>query len=373
MGNYTNDKEVFSRLGLNREQTRIMFSIERLMVEKNIAQEKDATKRKLKTQWLNEWTNAVETGLAALGTELIIPSSTVLYDSEQIVERIRKIYEESPENNTWYYLIMLEATLFVPYTPIGSKNSTEESLKEDAKAYKDLKYSTPIKFLKGLVDENHIMDSAYIDRFQKTYQKSIMNAKGLTTRIAVAVAIALVATAISLGIAAVFAPAIAATLVGGNFVGLSGIALTNASLAFLGGGAIAAGGAGIAGGTAVIVGGAALLGGAVGSSVGGAYIFLSSSPDFALSQAAKLEVVIKEILLNAQKDIKFAQIVMEDLRHQIFELNNRLTKMELSNMQSKEEIKNLKTTISYMEKVFNENNKFFSSFKEGMKSEKFEI
>ena len=56
------------------------------------------------------------------------------------------------------------------------------------------------------------------------------------------------------------APSIAVALVGSNFAGLHGAALTSACLAYLGGGAIAVGGLGMAGGTAAIVGGGAVLG-----------------------------------------------------------------------------------------------------------------
>ncbi len=90
----------------------------------------------------------------------------------------------------------------------------------------------------------------------KTAIKSIAIAAGIT--------IAAVATA------GAFAPAIAVDLVGSNFAGLSGAALTSACLAYLGGGAIAIGGAGMAGGTIAIVGGGAALGLGVGAGVGGA-------------------------------------------------------------------------------------------------------
>lgn len=66
------------------------------------------------------------------------------------------------------------------------------------------------------------------------------------------------------------APAIAVTLVGSNFAGLSGAALTSACLAYVGGGAIAAGGLGMSGGIATIVGGGAILGLGVGAGVGSA-------------------------------------------------------------------------------------------------------
>jgi len=96
---------------------------------------------------------------------------------------------------------------------------------------------------------------------------------------------------ITIATAGAFAPAIAVALVGSNFAGLSGAALTTACLAYLGGGAIAIGGAGMAGGTIAIVGGGAVLGiGAglgVGSAVGAAGILGKQNT---ILQSAKLLV-----------------------------------------------------------------------------------
>ncbi len=61
------------------------------------------------------------------------------------------------------------------------------------------------------------------------------------------------------GLAFAFAPGIATLIAGEAVVGLHGAALTSASLAFVGGGSLAAGGLGMAGGTAIITGGGALL------------------------------------------------------------------------------------------------------------------
>lgn len=86
------------------------------------------------------------------------------------------------------------------------------------------------------------------------------------------------------GIGLVCAPVIAATAGGAGLLGacattgtaistLSGVALTNASLAALGTGAISAGGFGIAGGTAVV----ATAAGAAGAGVGAATVGIAKN------------------------------------------------------------------------------------------------
>lgn len=101
-------------------------------------------------------------------------------------------------------------------------------------------------------------------------------------------------------------------LFGSNFVGLSGAALANTDLAYLGGGAVAIGGAGMAGGTIVIVGGGAVLGIGAGLSVGGVVgaAGIRGEKDTIL-QSSKLLVSVREILLNDEHDIEYSNTVYE--------------------------------------------------------------
>lgn len=119
-------------------------------------------------------------------------------------------------------------------------------------------------------------------------------------------------TILTVATAGAFAPAIATALVGSNFAGLSGAALTSACLAYLGGGAIAAGGLGMAGGTMAIVGGGAVLGLGVGVGVGGAVgaAGILGKKDTIL-QSAKLMVSVREIFLNDEHDIEYSNTVYE--------------------------------------------------------------
>ena len=107
------------------------------------------------------------------------------------------------------------------------------------------------------------------------------------------------------------APAIATLFV---TEGLAGAAAIASGLAALGGGSLAAGGLGMGAGIAVIVGGGTVLGGSIGA---GTASILAISPDFAISQAAKLEVVMREILLVSKKDIRIAQEFIREQRQAI--------------------------------------------------------
>ena len=138
------------------------------------------------------------------------------------------------------------------------------------------------------------------------------------------IAIAAIATA------GAFAQAIAVALVGSNFAGLSGAALTSACLAYLGGGASAAGGLGMAGGTMAIVGGGAALGLGVGAGVGGAVgaAGLAGKKNTIL-QSAKLLVSVREIYLNDEHDLAYSNSIYEKYVQSITEIEKGLVELRL--------------------------------------------
>ena len=125
------------------------------------------------------------------------------------------------------------------------------------------------KFLDSFFTESFYL-KGYISRLRKCYDRVIRELNEVLKNAFKSIAITAGVVIAAIATAGAFAPAIAVALVGSNFAGLSGAALTSACLAYLGGGAIAAGGLGMAGGTMAIVGGGAVLGLGVGAGVGGA-------------------------------------------------------------------------------------------------------
>ena len=78
-----------------------------------------------------------------------------------------------------------------------------------------------------------------LDRFKKTYQKTINKLSGKIRKVALG-AVSVVAVSAAAAVpAGVFAGPVAAALFESNFAGLTGAALTSACLAMAGGGAIA--------------------------------------------------------------------------------------------------------------------------------------
>lgn len=348
-----NKSDVLSMFGLNADQMVLMFSMEKLLIEREINNSK--TNKDIKQDWLKEW----EESLLIYLSNSTSNKYTNLLNENEIQESINHILTNSI-NNTWYYLIILELTLFKPYY------SLSKDTKQD-KVYSKLKYIDQTEFIKELVRKNKVMDELFIDRFKKTYSKTISRISGKNTKIALALVSTIAIAAITAATAGAFTGPIAVYLLGAQFVGLSGAALTSAALAMLGGGAIAIGGSGIAGGALVIVGGGALLGLASGGTVVGAVtMYVVSLPQLALTQAAKLEVVLKEIVVNSQKDIVSAQTLLQNYKDQISKLSYDLTQMKLNLNENKKTIKSMEQSINYMESAYKNSSIFVSSYETGM-------
>jgi hypothetical protein len=190
------------------------------------------------------------------------------------------------------------------------------------------------------------IEKGMIFRFRDSYDNALKGITGFWSKLLFGGAVGAVVIAVTAGFAA---PAIGALFAG---AGLSGAAATAAGLAALGGGAIAAGGLGMAGGIAVVVGGGAILGVGAGAGIG---TLLSASPDFALSEAAKLEVVMKEIVLNTQKDIRFAQELIKEQRNAIKSLEDELFDLKMAQNRNEDKVSNLEKAIDYLKKAMERN------------------
>lgn len=315
--------------GLTVNQSRLLFSIEKYLVSKDI--DKSKNDKDKKSEWLVKWEKSILEYLHLEDEK--VDSLYGLYDiHKQIAEEKSKT-----DNLTWYYLVIFEAVLFHAYSPI------DKNIKE----YKSLKYKDQIDDIKEMVIAEGLIDVSFIDDIKDAYDKAVKSISGNNKK-AFAIVPAIAMTVAVAALCSAFAGPIAVMLVGSNFAGLSGAALTSASLAMLGGGALAAGGAGMAGGTTVIVGGGALLGFATGGTASVAGITLLSSPEYAVSECAKIEVVILEILNKVQNDKDAAFLALKRFEDSIVALSEYMNDLNPKIKKEKTEIQKLKKSILYM-------------------------
>jgi hypothetical protein len=369
------------RFGLTIEQTEILFNFEHLKTLNDIAATMPSINREktisLKQEWLDEWKHYMEIGFS----RFVGDDNACLhwYSLEELIIRI----SENDPSKPWLRLAFLEAMLFEPYYPL----STEKDKKGNdvpSKRYNTLK--TPIigyrkdegdKFLNSILPTT-VIQPGYVTRLRKCYNKVSTQLNEVLKNVLKGVSITAIVTIVAVVTAGAFAPAIAVALVGSQFAGLSGAALTSACLAYLGGGAIAIGGAGMAGGTAAVVGGGALLGltvgAGVGSSVGAAGIVGKKAT---ILQSAKLMVATREIFLNDEHDLEYSNTIYEQYVRRIADIEKGLVELRLkADVADKgekkrllKEIKNAEESVEAMKIARKSMLKFNSSFMIGLEAE----
>lgn len=214
-----------------------------------------------------------------------------------------------------------------------------------------------------------------VKRFRRCYDRVLFELNEVMKTVLKSLSITAGVALVTVATAGAFAPAIAVALVGSNFAGLSGAALTGACLAYLGGGAVAAGGLGMAGGTIAIVGGGAALGIGVGAGVGGAVGMAGlAGKKNVILQSAKLLVAVREIFLNDEHDIAYSDSVYEQYVNNISNIEKELVDLRLradtadteEKKKIREVIKRSEETVDAMKIAKKSMEKFVSSFKTGV-------
>ena len=370
------------KFGLTVEQTEILYNLEYYKTLNDIQNTKlpinSESIKQLKIAWLNEWKEYITKGFS--GFLQIENTELHWYNSEE--ELVQKVEENDPYK-IWFRLVLLEVMLFEPYYPLSlEKDKNDKDV--PSRKYKELqnvingyKKSVGDRYLDLFFSGNYYT-KGYIKRLRRCYDKVIRELNEVLKTVLTSVTVTAVIAIVTVVAAGAFAPAIAVALVGSNFAGLSGAALTGACLAYLGGGAIAAGGLGMAGGTAAIVGGGAILGLGVGAGVGSATGMATLTGEKnTIIQSAKLLVAVREIFLNDEHDVEYSNSIYEKYVQNITDIEKRLVELRLkADVASGKEKKDLKDDIKKMEESVEAMKiarksllKFKTSFEQGQNSD----
>lgn len=367
-----------NKLGLTVEQTEILYNLEFYKTLNDIQVTKlpinNENIKRLKLDWLREWRGNISNGFSSF---LQVEGAEIRWYSKK--ELIKKIEENDPYG-TWFRLVLLEVILFEPYYPLSlekAKNGNDVP----SRKYKDLQ-NVINGYKKGVGDDyidsffsGSYYPKGYVYRLRKCYNKVMRELNEVLKTVITSLTITSIVTIVVVATAGAFAPAIAVALVGSNFSGLSGAALTSACLAYIGGGAIAMGGAGMAGGTIAIVGGGAVLGlgiGAVGSGTVGVASLLGKKN--IILQSAKLLVAVREIFLNDENDMDYSNTVYEKYVQNIMDIEKGIVELRLqadvaSGKEKKElndKIKKAEKSVEAMKIARKNLSKFISSYEEGL-------
>lgn len=385
---YTNtDRRIYERIGgnveydkfgISEEQTEILYNLEYYKILNDIETTKILVGgdkiNQLKREWLEEWKTYITMGYADFINK--VDAKINWYSSEELDKKI----ELNNPNKPWFRLVLLEAMLFEPYYALSTETDKKGN-EVPSKKYSVL--NNPItgynknsgdKYLNEVYAEKYQLPG-YVKRLRKCYDKMCRELNEVLKTAITSIAITAGITIVTVITAGSLAPAIAVTLVGSNFAGLSGAALTSACLAYVGGGAITAGGLGMSGGIATIVGGGAILGLGVGAGVGSAVGAVSlMGKKNTILQSAKLMVSVREIFLNDERDIEYSNTVYEKYVQNIADIEKGLIELQLKanvadNKQKKKlkaEIKSAEDTVKAMKIAMKSMNKFISSYETGV-------
>lgn len=371
------DMEI-NKLGLSVEQTEFLYNLEYYKTLNDIQATKQPLNKdgikNLKYEWLDEWKTFITYGFASF---LGIEGATLHWYSKQ---ELKKKIEDNEPQKTWFRLVLLEAMLFEPYYPLGveqdKKGNTVPRKKYNLLQIPTCGYSKNNSdvYLDSYFSGNYY-HQGYIKRLRKCYEKVVFEMKEVLKGLLIGGAITAGIAIVTIATAGALTGPIAVALVGSNFVGLSGAALTSACLAYIGGGAIAAGGAGMLGGTAVIVGGGAALGIGAGLGIGGVVGAAGLiGKQNTILQSAKLLVSIREIFLNDEHDTEYSNTVYEQYVQNIRDIENGLTELRLKadvadgkeKKELKRQIKNAEESVEAMKIARKNLLKFKSSFEDGL-------
>lgn len=366
------------RFGLTMDQIEILYNIQYQKILYDAENTKTPVNKEqiiaLKREWAKEWWEYISMGYP----DFVGDADAELhwYDKKALIDRIAA---NKPER-VWFRLVLLEAMLFEPYYPLSIEKDKKGN-EIPSKKYNILRNlvngyhkSTGDTFLDDIYAKRFVTDG-YVKRLRKTHNKVMLELREVTKTVAKSLAIGSAIAIITITTAGMFAPSIAVGLVGTNFAGLHGAALTSACLAYIGGGAIAYGGGGILGGTMAIVGGSAILGLGVGSGTGfaiGATGIIGKTS--AIEQSAKLMVSIREIFLNDEHDVEYSRKVFDQYRDSIEAIENQRIHLELeaitaskdANRMIRKEMINLEDAAHVMKIAMKSINRFKGSFEEGI-------
>lgn len=343
--------ELNSYISLNDPETRILYSLKLHMIEEDIQCTKLSADQQLKNEWKKQWMEV---------------SKNSLHMAKLYEPNIQKVYqalithaENTIDNRTWLYNIVLELCLFSPYYQID----------EDEKKYKKLKLvNKNLDYMKNYFCEGQkYVSFKEIKQFESLYKHYHGYIENKNLKMAGAAG-AVVAVGAGVGAGAMlFAPQIAVALFGGAFPGLHGAALVNAALAAAGGGSLVAGGFGMAGGSVIIAGGGALLGMSTASV---ATMGLLSSPNFVQTDDAKLLAKCNYVLLNQMHKIDVVVAIQRMTEESLNDSKTQLKVLESAEDKSdecKKTIAALKKSVKYTERTNDELKKLIA--KEEKKSD----
>lgn len=344
-----------SKFILDFNQTRLLISSEYYLIKKDIQAEREKDKKIAKAEWLDLWTEKMNKYLLdvknTLSVKCDIDSIEIIQEEFILKEALLKEKERLGEDHFTLYLLLMEMSLFRAYYPIinfeGEKDDLEveegklkAAINEGISLFKEklgknlYRIDEKIWLAQSRILAENILelDGEIIDKFNSSYERSIRKINGLPKYMLSG----------PIGISII-------TSLGNIDVSMVKIKELSRALDSLGIGSILIKGEECE--NNIVSGGTILQ---AGNCTESEFVLkLLMSPDYALSQTAKLEVVIKEVILSLEKDIVFAKEIIKKHSQAICELRNELLNLKQDEEKNKKLIEDTNKALNIMNKGLN--------------------
>ena len=137
--------EALELLGLDMDQTEILYNFQFLKTVEDIKNEKNQTLKEEKTKWLNEWQNGIELVFSETYQDYIIEW---VKDEEELKNWISR--KEVELNFIWLDLVTLETYVFEPYYPLNTSDKKSK-----------IKYNSKNSWLEEFIVSNFMSKELY--------------------------------------------------------------------------------------------------------------------------------------------------------------------------------------------------------------------
>jgi hypothetical protein len=169
---FKKDSQAMKELGFTLEKTRIMFSYQYHLVQDDIDQESDYSKKSLKQEWLRKWEKSTTLFLnSQITPDTPHNRSLKLITNFEGLQNSVKSSLIAPGNQLIRYLILLEVTLFQPYYPLG--DSRDRAFK-DLKIANEKRLAGKLRYFATKLD----IDPNCVIRFKSNYKEIIKGING---------------------------------------------------------------------------------------------------------------------------------------------------------------------------------------------------
>lgn len=296
--------------------------------------DKEEKRRGLKAEWMSEWT------------------SLFLKEGGGQWATVLGVLKQHGADKVQAGIVLVELINFSPYVPLKPSAAPSEDQKKTLKELAKCKLDDDVR--KAVLSEVSAalgFPADYPGKLESAFKHARHELQGGWTKTIAYAAVGAIVIAIG---AAIAATGIGAAV--GAAMGLQGAAAVAAGLAFLGGGSIAAGGFGMAGGFAVVVMGGGALG--AGAGLGGKAFLDSLTKEAALNETAKMRVIMDEVVVQHQKDVRIHHEVLRRQREAIAAMNARIDELSIDlaaarkkTERDKEEVKRLEKRIDEMGEI----------------------